>query len=88
MRGIAAALLSISLAVSATVSVTSVSEAQNRSSWDTGRFVVGKTTCLQARHSCSRTSAYLGGCQKRYESCVATGCWNGGLVKGCGYVRQ
>jgi hypothetical protein len=53
MRGIAAALLSISLAVSATVAVTSVSEAQNRSSWDTGRFVVGKTTCLQARHSCS-----------------------------------
>jgi hypothetical protein len=45
----------------------------------------------QERESCSQARSHCGTqpvCQRRYESCMQTGCWTVGLVKRCGYQQQ
>jgi len=45
----------------------------------------------QERESCSQARSHCGTqpvCQRRYESCMQTGCWAVGLVKRCGYQQQ
>ena len=43
-----------------------------------------RETCSQARSHCGIQRV----CQRRYESCMQTGCWTVGLVKRCGYQQQ
>jgi len=48
----------------------------------------GKVTCSQGRSACLRTGGDNPTCQQRYESCVQSGCWMGGLVQKCGYAKK
>jgi hypothetical protein len=43
-----------------------------------------RATCSQARAHCGTQKV----CQRRFESCMETGCWTVGLVKRCGYEKQ
>jgi len=43
-----------------------------------------RATCSQARSACGKQRA----CQKRYETCMRTGCWATLLVHRCGYVKR
>jgi hypothetical protein len=43
-----------------------------------------RATCSQARLHCGTQRV----CQRRYEACMETGCWTGGLVKRCGYEME
>jgi hypothetical protein len=45
-------------------------------------------TCSQGKLACIKTGGDDQICEQRRQSCVATGCWNGGLVKRCGYQRK
>jgi hypothetical protein len=41
-------------------------------------------TCSQARSHCGTQRV----CQRRFESCIETGCWAVGPLKRCGYQQQ
>ena len=43
-----------------------------------------RATCSQARSQCGTQRT----CQKRYDACMETGCWNVVLVHRCGYERR
>jgi hypothetical protein len=43
-----------------------------------------RATCSQARSNCGTQRV----CQRRYETCMQTGCWNVVLVKRCGYEQR
>jgi hypothetical protein len=43
-----------------------------------------RETCSQARLNCGAQRV----CQRRYETCMQTGCWIVGPVKRCGYQQQ
>jgi hypothetical protein len=43
-----------------------------------------RETCSQARSHCGTQRV----CQRRYETCMQTGCWTVGPVKRCGYQQQ
>jgi hypothetical protein len=43
-----------------------------------------RATCSQARSHCGAQPV----CQRRYDSCLATGCWTVGLIKRCGYEKD
>jgi hypothetical protein len=43
-----------------------------------------RATCSQARSHCGTQRV----CQRRYETCMQTGCWTVVLVKRCGYERR
>jgi len=43
-----------------------------------------RATCSQARVRCGTQRV----CQKRFESCMETGCWTVVLVKRCGYEKR
>jgi hypothetical protein len=45
-------------------------------------------TCSQGKSACMKTGGDEQTCEGRRQSCIATGCWNGGLVKRCGYQRK
>jgi len=45
----------------------------------------------QERATCSQALSHCGAqrvCQRRYETCMQTGCWNVVLVKRCGYEQR
>jgi hypothetical protein len=43
-----------------------------------------RATCSQARSQCGTQRV----CQRRYDACMETGCWNVVLVKRCGYEKR
>jgi hypothetical protein len=43
-----------------------------------------RATCSQARSHCGTQRV----CQRRYETCVESGCWTVGLLKRCGYEKE
>jgi hypothetical protein len=43
-----------------------------------------RATCSQARSHCGTQRV----CQRRYETCMQTGCWTVVLVKRCGYEKR
>jgi hypothetical protein len=49
------------------------------------------TAWAQERATCSQARAHCGTqrvCQKRFETCMQTGCWTVVLVKRCGYEKR
>ena len=45
-------------------------------------------TCTQGKSACMKTGGDDEICEGRRQRCLATGCWNGGLVQRCGYERR
>jgi DNA-binding winged helix-turn-helix (wHTH) protein len=45
-------------------------------------------TCTQGKSACMKTGGDEQTCERRRQSCLATGCWNGALVQRCGYERK
>ena len=43
-----------------------------------------RATCSQARSHCGTQPV----CQRRYDTCMQTGCWTVGLIKRCGYAKD
>jgi hypothetical protein len=43
-----------------------------------------RATCSQARAHCGKQRV----CDKRFETCMQTGCWTVVLVKRCGYEKR
>jgi hypothetical protein len=43
-----------------------------------------RSTCSQARAHCGTQRV----CQKRFETCMETGCWTVVMVKRCGYEKR
>jgi hypothetical protein len=45
-------------------------------------------TCSEGYQSCARETRDSSICAARKADCLATGCWRGGRVNACGYVRR
>lgn len=43
-----------------------------------------RATCSQARAHCGKQRV----CDKRFETCMQTGCWTVVMVKRCGYEKR
>jgi hypothetical protein len=43
-----------------------------------------RATCSQARAQCGTQRV----CQRRFDSCMQTGCWTVVMVKRCGYEKR
>ncbi len=43
-----------------------------------------RSTCSQALSLCGKQPV----CQRRYETCMAAGCWTVGFIKRCGYEKR
>jgi hypothetical protein len=52
-----------------------------------GGAVAEQPTCSEAYASCA-SEANASICAGRKAGCLSTGCWRGGRVNRCGYVRQ
>jgi hypothetical protein len=45
-------------------------------------------TCSQGKKGCMNTGGDAQVCEQRRQSCMETGCWSGGLVQRCGYIKK
>jgi len=43
-----------------------------------------RMSCTQARAACGKQPV----CQRRYETCMQTGCWRSAILRRCGYIQR
>jgi hypothetical protein len=67
------------------VLVWSIVSSMNQRDANVSEFAV---TCTQGKSACMKTGGDEQTCERRRQSCLATGCWNGALVQRCGYERK